>query len=108
MKNYSNPSSIYTIDEVEKLILSAERYSATGKRNYAALLLAVRLGFRVSDICRLKFENLHWQTSTIKIDEYKTGKEFVVNENLSGRLNKVYSLLSNVTIDHRIFLNAGI
>lgn len=70
--------STYTKEEVEKLILSAERYSATGKRNYAILLVAARLGLRASDICRLKFENLDWQTSTIKIDQYKTGKELIL------------------------------
>lgn len=70
--------STYTKEEVEKLILSAERYSATGKRNYAILLVAARLGLRASDICRLKFENLDWQTSTINIDQYKTGKELIL------------------------------
>lgn len=76
--NQAKLPSTYTKEEVEKLILSAERSSATGKRNYAILLLAARLGLRASDICRLKFENLHWQTSTIKIDQYKTGKELVL------------------------------
>lgn len=70
--------STYTKEEVEKLILSSERYSATGKRNYAILILAARLGLRASDICRLKFKNLHWPTSTIKIDQYKTGKELIL------------------------------
>lgn len=76
--NQAKLPSTYTKEEVEKLILSAERYSATGKRNYAILLLAARLGLRASDICRLKFENLHWQTSTIKLDQYKTGNELVL------------------------------
>lgn len=76
--NQAKLPSTYTKEEVEKLILSAERYSATGKRNYAILLLAARLGLRASDICRLKFENLHWQTSAIKIDQYKTGKELIL------------------------------
>lgn len=76
--NQAKLPSTYSKEEVEKLILSSERYSATGKRNYAILLLAARLGLRASDICRLKFENLHWQTSTIKIDQYKTGKELIL------------------------------
>jgi len=76
--NQAKLPSTYTKEEVEKLILSSERFSATGKRNYAILLLAARLGLRASDICRLKFENLHWQTSTIKIEQYKTGKELIL------------------------------
>ncbi|WP_442587642.1 site-specific integrase [Pedobacter sp. AW31-3R] len=70
--------STYTKEEIERLIASADRFSAIGKRNYAIILLAARLGLRASDICRLKFENLHWQTSTIKIHQYKTGKELVL------------------------------
>lgn len=58
--------------------MSAERFTATGKRNYAIILLAARLGLRASDICRLRFENLHWQTSSIKIEQYKTGKELIL------------------------------
>lgn len=70
--------STYAKEDIEKLIMSVERFSAIGKRNYAIILLAARLGLRASDICRLKFENLHWPTSTLKIDQYKTGKELVL------------------------------
>lgn len=70
--------STYTKEEIERLIASADRFSAIGKRNYAIILLAARLGLRASDICRLKFENLHWQSSTIKMHQYKTGKELVL------------------------------
>lgn len=76
--NQAKLPSTYTKEEIEKLIMSVERSSATGKRNYAIILLAARLGLRASDICRLKFENLHWPTSTIKINQYKTGRELVL------------------------------
>jgi integrase len=76
--NQEKLPSTYTKDEIERLIASADRFSAIGKRNYAIILLAARLGLRASDICRLKFENLHWQTSTIKMQQYKTGKELVL------------------------------
>lgn len=76
--NQSKLPSTYTQEEVEKLIMCAERFSAIGKRNYAIILLAAKLGLRASDICRLKFENLHWPSSTLKIDQYKTGKELVL------------------------------
>jgi integrase len=76
--NQAKLPSTYSKQEIEKLISSAERFTPTGKRNYAIILLAARLGLRASDICRLKFENLYWQTSTIKIDQYKTGKELTL------------------------------
>jgi integrase len=40
--------------------------------------MAARLGLRASDISKLKFENLHWNTSTIEIAQFKTGKELVL------------------------------
>lgn len=67
--------STYTKEEVEKLIESVDRSTPTGKRNYVIILLAARLGLRASDICNLKFENLLWDTSTIRIEQFKTGKE---------------------------------
>jgi site-specific recombinase XerD len=70
--------STYARDEIEKLIATVERSSRMGKRNYAIILLAARLGLRASDISKLKFENLHWNTSTIEIEQFKTGKELVL------------------------------
>lgn len=70
--------STYSEKEIEKLIRSVERSSTSGKRNYAIILIAARLGLRASDICRLKFDSLHWQGSTIEIKQVKTGKELVL------------------------------
>lgn len=70
--------STYTKQEIEKLIKSVERSSASGKRNYAIILIATRIGLRASDIARLKFDNLRWDTSTIEITQVKTGKELVL------------------------------
>ena len=70
--------STYTKLEIEKLITSVERSSASGKRNYAIILIAARLGLRASDIARLKFDSLRWDTNTIGITQVKTGKELVL------------------------------
>ncbi len=70
--------STYSKEEIEKLIASVERSSAIGKRNYAIILIAAKLGLRASDISRLKFDNLHWDSSTIEINQYKTGKELTL------------------------------
>lgn len=67
--------STYTKEEIEQLITSVDRSTPMGKRNYVIILLAARLGLRASDICNLKFENLLWDTSTIRIEQFKTGKE---------------------------------
>lgn len=67
--------SVYTTQEVEKLISSIERSSSVGKRDYAVILLAARLGLRASDIANLRFENLQWEQHKICLTQYKTGKE---------------------------------
>ena len=70
--------STYSKEEIERLIISVDKSNSLGKRNYAIILLAARLGLRASDISRLKFTELHWDTSTIEIMQVKTGKELVL------------------------------
>jgi len=62
----------YTKDEVERLINAIDRGNPKGKRDVAMILLAARLGLRASDICRLKFENIHWETNTVQLIQTKT------------------------------------
>jgi site-specific recombinase XerD len=79
-KSVSQPKlpSTYSEKEIVQLLSSVERSSAIGKRNYAMILMAVRLGFRASDIANLKFEYLKWAKSAIEIKQYKTGQELIV------------------------------
>ena len=75
--NRRNPAqlpSTYSQVEVEKLINSIDRGTACGKRDYAILLLAARVGLRASDIANLKFENLNWEKCTIELCQFKTGR----------------------------------
>ena len=79
--NYVNQSTLpsyYSEEEIEKLLNAIDRGTAVGKRDYAILLMAARLGLRVSDIARLKFETLHWENSTIVLKQYKTGKNLTL------------------------------
>jgi site-specific recombinase XerD len=72
-KAQANMPSTYTAEEIQKLISSVDRISAVGKRDYAIILLAARLGLRASDIANLKFENVLWEQSLIRLTQYKTG-----------------------------------
>ncbi len=67
--------SIYTKEEVEKLIASIDINNELGKRDYAIILLAARLGLRASDIANLKFENILWEQNIIGLTQYKTGNK---------------------------------
>ncbi len=70
--------SNYSEDEIEKLINSINRASSIGKRNYVIVLLAARLGLRASDISRLRFEHLQWETNRIIFQQHKTGKQLIL------------------------------
>lgn len=80
LKNYHIPiqekiRSFYLIDEVKKIEQSVDRGSAIGRRNYAMLLLATRLGLRATDIARLSFSSIDWVKNEIVINQHKTERE---------------------------------
>jgi site-specific recombinase XerD len=56
-----------------KLLKVVDRSSPKGKRDYAILLLACRLGLRLGDIRTLRLENLNWEAATIELVQAKTG-----------------------------------
>lgn len=49
-----------------------------GKRDYAILLLAARLGLRASDIRNLKESDISWETNEIRITQVKTRNPLVL------------------------------
>ncbi|MDR1716070.1 MAG: tyrosine-type recombinase/integrase [Prevotella sp.] len=67
--------STYSTEEIGSLLNSVNRNTSSGKRDYAVILLASRLGLRASDIAYLSFENILWDKSIIKIRQYKTNQE---------------------------------
>ncbi|NSW92737.1 MAG: tyrosine-type recombinase/integrase [Firmicutes bacterium] len=70
--------SVYTPDEIQTMLEHFSHSNPVDVRNYAMVLLAVRLGMRASDICSLRFENLNWQNSTIEFTVQKTGRHAVL------------------------------
>lgn len=73
-KNRSKLPSVYNEQEVGLLLQVVDRGNAVGKRDYAILLLAARLGLRASDIASLKFCELQWSRNIIQINQFKTGE----------------------------------
>ena len=70
--------SVWEPELVERLLAVVDRSSPKGKRDFAILLLAARLGLRLGDIKRLTLDHLHWTTSTIEIVQHKTGEPLVL------------------------------
>ena len=56
-----------------KLLAVVDRSSPRGKRDYAILLLAARLGLRTGDIRKLRIDDLDWEAATVGIIQSKTG-----------------------------------
>ncbi len=66
--------SVYSREEVVTILGAVDRSTPTGKRDYALIMLAVRLGLRASDISGLKFSNLFWSQNTVSFRQQKTGE----------------------------------
>lgn len=70
--------SVWDPELVTRLLAAVDRSLPKGKRDYAILLLAARLGMRTGDIRTLQLENLHWAEATIEIKQAKTGAPLVL------------------------------
>ena len=66
------PSSM-SQDEVSQILASVDRSGPVGKRDYAIILLACRLGLRSTDIRNLTFSEIRWETNSISLAQRKTG-----------------------------------
>jgi site-specific recombinase XerD len=64
--------SVWEPELLVRLLEVVDRTSPKGKRDYAILLLACRLGLRVSDIRTLSIDDLKWETATIEVRQSKT------------------------------------
>jgi integrase len=66
--------SAYSKDEIERMVGSIDRGNPRGKRDYALILLAARLGLRASDIAGLTFASFKWDRNVIELVQQKTGE----------------------------------
>ena len=73
-KPYVIPS-IYSEEEVSHIEMSIDRQSVIGKRDYAMVLLASRMGLRSGDIASLRMEDVDFENRTLYIVQQKTGRE---------------------------------
>jgi len=66
--------SVWEDGDVDKLLASVDRGNPLGKRDYAVLSLAAKLGLRSGDIQNLKFSDIDWDNKRINIIQRKTRK----------------------------------
>jgi integrase/recombinase XerD len=53
--------------EVARVLGSCDRHTATGRRDYAVLLLLARLGLRAGEIVALQLEDIDWRSGQILV-----------------------------------------
>jgi site-specific recombinase XerD len=101
--------SVWGQKDVEAALAAVERSSPVGKRDYAILLLAARLGVRASDIRTLRLEHIHWGQARIEMTQSKGGAPLVLplTEEIGNALID-YLRNGRPKTDHReVFLTAN-
>jgi site-specific recombinase XerD len=70
--------TVWTEEQVEKVIEGVDLASPCGKRDYAMILFAARLGLRVGDIMKLQLTDIDWKENKITIIQSKTKETLVL------------------------------
>lgn len=97
---------VWPEEAVKALISGVDRSSPQGKRDYAILLLACRLGLRSSDIRSMRLDEINWSEARIQLKQRKTGRplSLPVDEEIGEALID-YLKHARPTVDHReVFL----
>lgn len=99
--------SVYSANEIEHLLNSIDRTTNIGKRDYAMLLIAARLGLRASDIAGMTFNNLNLTNPTIKIVQAKTKRPLALPllDEVNAALSDYIKNARPASDDEHIFLN---
>ena len=66
--------SVWDKDDLCRLLTAIDRGNPSGKRDYAIILLAARLGLRCIDVKHLTFSNFNWNESYLEFSQSKTGR----------------------------------
>ena len=106
--HYSRPyviPSIYSIDEIKRIENSIDTDTVLGKRDYAIVPLASRMGLRSGDIVRLKIDDVR-DKDEINIIQQKTGNKLhlpLIKE-VSDAINNYLTVRPQSTAEE-IFIN---
>jgi site-specific recombinase XerD len=60
-------------EQVERVLAGIDRRSASGKRDYAMLLLLATYGLRAAEVASLTLDDIDWRYERLKIRERKAG-----------------------------------
>lgn len=101
--------TVYSPDEIFKIENAPDRGTAIGKRDYAILLLATRLGIRSGDIVGLTFEDIDISRGVIQFTQEKTGEQISLPliQEIADALEDYINHSRPSSSESRIFLRAS-
>ena len=70
--------SVFTAEEIQRILKAVDRESPCGKRDYALILLIVRLALRSEDAIHLTFSDIDWHHKAIHLTQSKTKERIVL------------------------------
>lgn len=99
--------TVYTQNEIEKLIHQIDINRDSGIRDKAIILLAASCGIRASDIVNLRFENIDFITHELNIVQVKTSIPLILilSDELLYLLKKYHDELRPLSNFQYLFLN---
>ena len=107
--NWSMPSIPRSIepDHLRRALVSCNRHTAVGSRDYAILLLLARLGLRAGAIALLELDDIDWNAATVSV-RGKGGHVHVLPLPIEvGKAIAAYLKIGrSVSISRRVFLRA--
>jgi len=96
----------YTVDEISKVLDVIDRSTGKGKRDYAMLLMATRLGMRSSDIRNTTLDDLECINDKLFFTQQKTGEghELLLLPEIKEALEDYISNGRPNTQDSKVFI----
>ena len=99
--------SVYTPDEMQRILDTINRSKASGLRDYALIILIRTYALRAGDIANMKIEDIDFSHKKIHVITEKTGKRisFTLTEEVEKAVTDyIYSARPNKKDEH-LFLN---
>ena len=97
-----------TPDEVKRVLAIPDRKTATGRRDYAILLLLARLGLRAGEVITLQTNDLNWRSGEILIRGKGARRDVLPLPHQTGAAIAHYLRLDRgVLPTQRVFLRAN-
>jgi integrase len=63
----ANLPTYLSAEQVQKVLDSCDRASATGRRDYAILMMLAKLGFRANEVATLTLDDIDWRSGEMRV-----------------------------------------